>query len=105
VPRRRTPQAANAEALRPPGRPHSVIEPNGLYFLADVIAATKAKRSAVRAAIAEGKLRAGVIAGRYVVLGTALLDWIRGAPAPRKKTAARLNGQVTFANGEHAPAQ
>jgi hypothetical protein len=98
--RARPPQS---DPRAPDGRPHAVIEPNGLYLLADVVAATKAKRSAVRAAIAAGQLRAGVVAGRYIILGSAILEWVRNAPAPRARRKAQPCACQDFATD--APAQ
>jgi hypothetical protein len=99
--RRRQPLTTPAGS--PTGRPPAVVEPNGLYFLADVIALTRAKRPAVRAAIAAGQLRASVVAGRYIVLGSWLLDWIHAAPPPRAKRQVGYNGNGREAEGERAP--
>jgi hypothetical protein len=95
APARPSPDTRAAEPAHLPGRPFAVIEPYGVYFLRDLIAAVRAKRTAIRAAIAAGELHASVIAGRYVFLGEAILDWIRNAPGPRpKRKPAAVNGQA-----------
>jgi hypothetical protein len=96
VRRRRT---ADPQVPQPIGQPH-VIQPTGVYFLNDVIAVTRAKRTAIREAIEAEQLRVSFLAGRYVFLGEDLLNWIRSAPRPRRKAAADRQHNHTATDGQ-----
>jgi hypothetical protein len=65
-----------------------VIQPTGVYLVADVQRILKLRPSTIRREHREHGLRISRRAGRHYVLGEWLLEWLRGGELPRRSETA-----------------
>jgi hypothetical protein len=76
-------------------QPIHVIEPNAIYFPEDLLRVCRLRKSTIRREVREGRLKVARRAGRYFILGSWLLDWLRSGELKRKETTAtNSNGQL-----------
>jgi hypothetical protein len=64
--------------------PVHVVHPNAVYSLATARAALNLKENTLPREVKPGRLRVASRAGRYLILGKWLLEWIEGADGRRK---------------------
>jgi hypothetical protein len=62
-----------------------VLDPAAVYDLAGVLAALRVKRSTVRREVRLGRLRVSRRGGKYLFLGSWLLQWIEDGELPRQR--------------------
>ena len=79
----------NVEVMPAPpvAAPH-VIAPTAVYSVVEAQAALRLKESTIRREVREGRLRVSKRAGKYLLLGEWLIEWVRGGEV-RRKAAAR----------------
>jgi hypothetical protein len=68
--------------------PH-VIQPTGIYFADTAQNLLRLTKSTLRREVREGRLRISKRAGRYIILGSWLLEWIAAGELKRRRTEVR----------------
>jgi hypothetical protein len=78
-----------------------VIHPQSVFGIEDARATLRLAKNCLPREIRLGRLRVSKRAGRYLILGQWLLEWIAAGELPRRKpaTAARVNGTTTEPEG------
>jgi hypothetical protein len=84
--RRSSPAVEGNGAEQPSPPPPVVIQPNGVYIVAQVRAMLGLRQSSLRREIREGRLRVNKRCGKYFFLGQQLIDWLAGGEIDRRPT-------------------
>jgi len=88
----RRPKTAPAAAAMPPAR---VIDPNGVFLAGEFRELFGLRASTLRREVKSGRLRVARRGGKYLILGSWILDWVREGelrPAAERSNATELEG-------------
>jgi hypothetical protein len=64
-----------------------VIAPTAVYLVEDAKRILRLKESTIRREVREGRLRVSKRAGRYFILGSWLVEWLKGGEVRRQGPA------------------
>jgi hypothetical protein len=73
--------------------PIHVIDPNGIYFLDQAQSILRLRKSTIRREHREGRLRIARRAGRIIILGRWLLEWVAAGEVKPKENQLVSNGK------------
>src|SRR5262249_26475628 len=77
----------------PMPEPIHTIDPNGIYFLDQAQSILRLRKSTIRREHREGRLRIARRAGRIIILGAWLIEWIKGGEVKAKESQLVSNGK------------